>query len=329
MEALKTSVTCRRNSGFTLVELLVVIAIIGILIALLLPAIQAAREAARRSQCTNNLKQLGVALHNHHQALGKLPQGCTFGSSSPSNRTRSTWIISLLPYSENNSLYQLFDLKQPLGHAVNDRAVKSLVTFLICPSDPDSRMPILKNRCSLDNNPTECMGTWYLGSMGPTEPDECPLCLEGSPSFCCQGSGFGSNDTGVGMFQRWPRGIKFKEVRDGLSNTFMAGESLPTHSMHIAAFNENVPLGFTTVPMNLMEGKGDPQTHTGQLYYMCQGFKSMHRGGVNFLMADSSVLFVNDSISFVVYNALGTRAGAGKTFGTGKTPEPLSAQPPQ
>jgi prepilin-type N-terminal cleavage/methylation domain-containing protein/prepilin-type processing-associated H-X9-DG protein len=332
MEALQRPITPGRKTGFTLVELLVVIAIIGILIALLLPAIQAAREAARRAQCINTLRQLGIALHQHHQALGKLPQGCTFSAASfVSNPIRATWVIFLLPYSENKYVYDLFNLKKPLGDPVNDRAVKTVVSFLVCPSDPDARSPILKNRCTYDGNPSECMGTWYLASMGPTSPDGCPLCAENNPSYCCQGSSFGTGDggdSGVGMFQRYPRGIKFKEVRDGLSNTIMLGETLPTHSIHVAAFNENVPLGYTTVPMNLMEGKDAEQSHSGQPVNRCQGFKSMHSDGANFLMADGSGIFINDRIDFRIYNALGTRAGSVKSLGTGKTPEPRGAQPP-
>jgi prepilin-type N-terminal cleavage/methylation domain-containing protein/prepilin-type processing-associated H-X9-DG protein len=315
------------STGFTLVELLVVIAIIGILIAILLPAIQAAREAARRSQCINNLKQIGIALHNYHNAMGRLPYGATYAYPE----VHHTWGIDILPYAELMSHYKLFHLKDNLDSPINTMAFTTPVRLFICPTDPESRDPVMNNRCTVGRNPDRQTVTWYLGSSGPTHTgtENCYYCpfnreSESDPeSYCCQGMGNGYDPpgNGVGMFMRYQRGIKFSEVRDGTSNTFLAGESLPSHSIHICAFGENLPIAPTNIPLNTMAGKGWEQTHSqppgGQPFGICQGFKSMHPGGVNMLMADASVHFVKEFIDFALYNALGTRAGAGKRFKVG------------
>src|SRR3954453_3033933 len=139
----------RRMRGFTLIELLVVIAIIAILIALLLPAVQQAREAARRAQCVNNLKQLGVALHNYESAHNKLPPAGTFAppddvlklewyylqSIDLKSGTNYSWIVKLLPFLEEDSLYQQFNFKVPVTRNPTDPQAAQ-PTSLLCPSDP-------------------------------------------------------------------------------------------------------------------------------------------------------------------------------------------------
>jgi prepilin-type N-terminal cleavage/methylation domain-containing protein len=127
----------RRGSGFTLVELLVVIAIIGILVALLLPAIQAAREAARRTQCANNLRQLGTALHNHHSSKTAFPPGNVVngGWQSGAARTFTGWTIELMPYAEDQNLRDLYDDSLTIGHADNKEFRETFVPLFHCPSD--------------------------------------------------------------------------------------------------------------------------------------------------------------------------------------------------
>lgn len=124
--------------AFTLVELLVVIAIIGVLVALLLPAIQTAREAARRTQCQNNLKQIGIALLNYHDALGAFPPGIVYDEGhgpSISSKFRPNWIIRMLPFFEEEALFNAFDLDEYISEDVNRIARGTVVPTLVCPSD--------------------------------------------------------------------------------------------------------------------------------------------------------------------------------------------------
>jgi prepilin-type N-terminal cleavage/methylation domain-containing protein/prepilin-type processing-associated H-X9-DG protein len=293
-----------RRTAFTLVELLVVIAIIGILVALLLPAVQAAREAARRMECKNNLKQIGLALHSYHAAHSSLP----FASGYILAQT-GTWAAFILPYLEQQPLYDRFDFNQDMKAPANQTAVTTVVPGYICPSDPAGTEPVLPNRCAY--NPSPAMGLWYPVCMGPTEPDRCDFCPEPNPSYCCQGKNYGTHEPygGAGMFGRYPRGFRFADVADGLSGTIMAGETLPTHSIHNVAFGPNFPMCGTTIPLNLMEGKGDPQTHAGQPHWRVQGYKSLHPGGANLMLGDGSVRFFSEFIDYKLYNELGSRAG--------------------
>lgn len=310
----------RPNRGFTLVELLVVIAIIGILIALLLPAVQAAREAARRSQCTNHLRQIGLAMHNYHTAFGTLPYATGFDYPNPDPTSQGvfakggTWCIFLLPYLEQQALYDMFDLNQYTKHPNNAEAVVQIVSTFTCPSDPHSSDPVFDNRH--EHNPTTALGLWYPVSIGPTKMDACPFCYSQVPSednYCCQGHNFGSNSgegyprqNSVGMFGRHTSRIRLDDVNDGTSNTIMAGETLPSHCEFMGAYSVNFNCSGTGIPLNTMEGADDPELGWPR---KC-GYKSLHPGGVNFVMGDASVHFFPETIDYRLYNNLGTRDGA-------------------
>jgi prepilin-type N-terminal cleavage/methylation domain-containing protein len=142
-------ITRPSRPGFTLVELLVVIAIIGVLVSLLLPAVQAAREAARRSQCQNNLKQLGIALHNYHDTFKALPRGVTWGRPDPANPAspaqlayNHTWITSILPFVEQKPLYDSINHNAP---AWGQPHVSMQLNVLTCPSDGEFTAPQAHN----------------------------------------------------------------------------------------------------------------------------------------------------------------------------------------
>ncbi len=110
------------------------------------------------------------------------------------------------------------------------------------------------------------------------------------------------------MFHRYPTVIRLTDVKDGLTNTFMAGETLPGHSIHNVAFGGNFPMAGTSIPMNVMEGEGGTD-HTTSPHYRVQGFKSLHPSGANMMMGDGSVHFVSETIDYQLYNELGTRDG--------------------
>ncbi len=194
-----------RTAGFTLVELLVVIAIIGILVALLLPAIQAAREAARRSQCSNNLKNIGLALINFSDVYKRLPAAAAAHPSQPipfgSRAKGATWVLEIMPFIEEQALYDRFDKK--ISVTMNDRAAPDTngpllgvsLPFLVCPSDGDGVGHLgggvfaagvkcdggtsgVFNRVDVPQ-----MGLWYPVSAGPTVYDSpCPYCPTGANS---------------------------------------------------------------------------------------------------------------------------------------------------
>ena len=310
------SLVQRRLAAFTLVELLVVIAIIGVLIALLLPAVQAAREAARRTQCSNNLKQIGLGMHNYHDARKTLPSGA---SGIQSNVAGGTWASSILPYMEEQQAYDLFRFDLPMTHANNAKARSQVVRTLLCPTDPGASEPInAKHHAAVSLALVSRIS--YFGCLGPSHVDscaDCPVQTPGKTNYCCRLSwSFGSlPNTGLqitagqypGLLARWPRGIKFRQITDGLSSTFLVGETVSSDCGFNGAFVNNFCVTSTAISLNILESDKGLNT-TPALTRAC-GFKSQHPGGAHFLIADASVHFISDAIDYRLYNDLGTRDG--------------------
>jgi prepilin-type N-terminal cleavage/methylation domain-containing protein len=300
----------RCHQGFTLVELLVVIAIIAVLIGLLLPAVQSAREAARRSSCQNNMKQVALGLLNHHDTQGAFPFAtiCNINGAAPGYGTgaRQSWFHMLLPYVEEQAFYDRIkpriDRQEfPGGWPERNTIVKGFM----CPSDPV-------------NPKVEQQG--FHGNYVP-----------------CHGSSHSGSGTGQtnGMF--YPRSAtNLRDVTDGSSKTIMLGEIRLQADSVAASGAGNVVCGGTHDLRgryhNTYHGNAtfttmrSPNTPVGDLAQYCNGTpqvpcrgcassngemhaRSWHPGGVEVTMADGSVRFVSDSIEATVFQAVGTRAG--------------------
>ncbi len=299
-----------RHRGFTLVELLVVIAIIGILIALLLPAVQAAREAARRSHCSNNVKQIGLALHNYHDVHLAFPPG-SFWTGTAYADYRGSILVRLLMYLEQQPLYGLWDFRNPNGVSVDNQVFPGTSKLLqstqipayTCPSDV---WPAVGN-FAFHN---------YAASDGPTAHGNNANCS--CPTWASWNVYALAPYDGVhfaGPFTRWPQSTKMADVTDGLSNTIFFGEVRPQCSAHNsngwASSNNGQGLTATIVPINYDSCSRDAAEPDGCRRY-CNwstelGFKSLHPGGAQFLLGDASVRFISQTIDHWTYQYLGAK----------------------
>ncbi len=280
----------RSRAAFTLVELLVVIAIIGVLVALLLPAVQAAREAARRSSCQNNLKQIALASHNYHDTYLKLPP-----ASTATSLAGSSGFAAILPFLEQSNLYTLYDFSQGNSAPVNLAAVSQRIPTYLCPSCVFARtVPIAG--CDANNR---APGT-YAFSTGALDP-------------------WGANDGAIANAST-PQ-TDFASILDGTSNTFMAGESHWNFRDYLWGSAPPTPCsgqvrgGFTywSSPYPLAtafttRGPFNPKAMAGDSKRLAN-FRSNHPGGVNMANVDGSIRFVGETIDHAVLDAAATRAG--------------------
>ncbi len=299
----------RRRGAFTLVELLVVIAIIGILIALLLPAVQAAREAARRMQCSNNLKQIGLGLHNYHDTYHRLPAGAYSSQTSPTNQL--TWLVMILPYIEQRALAEQFDFNA-LGYGANLSLSKNRVDMFLCPS-AGLEYSSLRVRFT-GNEEEDCYTTHYRGVMGPKGDNP----TGGTYSVSMQPSSKHGGFALQGVLGR-DKHVRFADITDGLSQTFAVGELAWDDSMAYRAWTRGI--GNLSNPnssgdfvgaccVNVQFAIRDPDT----IYEWVGGFNdtsfgSQHPQGTHFLRCDGSVDFVSQDIDMAVYKARASRDG--------------------
>ncbi|MBA2114120.1 DUF1559 family PulG-like putative transporter [Bremerella alba] len=313
--------TRRRYAAFTLVELLVVIAIIGVLIALLLPAVQQAREAARRIQCNNNLKQLGLALHNYHDTFLVFPPG-KIGTTFPDTYTAATanrrlgWTAFIYPFIEQDNVYQQFvpymngDLQ--IGSPATWPASETRIPALNCPSDPASSKSIGFNSSGAER---ERAYHSYAGCMGST------------------GTMIGSDNSGSqlnGMFYSASK-TRMRDLTDGTSNTAMVGEiRLAEADGSQSGDSGDDWRGYTfnmAAPNNWFSTRNPPNTATADQLGRCrQDFddmpcvkvsvsndnmylhaRSMHPGGALTCLADGSVRFIPETIHTETFQFLGSR----------------------
>ena len=332
---MKLSNGFRHRSGFTLIELLVVIAIIGVLVGLLLPAVQQAREAARRSACGNKMKQNGLAMHTFADANRALPSGSTrrSGGSTAQNQIWKSFTVVLMPFIEMSTVYDKMDLlnqhqlsgtKAP-GQAVNNMTAlapvvggEPIYTAQFCPSDPDSFSGKTVDGKNLgmwgyhDNRRTG--GRCYDVSLGPTGfPSSPPDC---SAAWCRVANNWwnaGSrpvNDITAtpGVFN-WSYDFqcKFKDITDGTSNTLMLIERRPGLHKRSAMFMAEVGVPTSIRPNSSHIDVTTSDGNNPQRAKNC-GASSMHAGGVfGVATADGAGHWLSDTIDFQVYNYLGNR----------------------
>jgi len=302
------------RKAFTLIELLVVIAIIAILMGLLLPAVQKVRAAANRIQCVNNLKQMGLACHNYHDALGGLPPGYTAQLPYVDGATDTFpgwgWGGMLLPFLEQDNLYKSINFNASIASPENASAIRTMIKTYLCPADqtPSAAFPLPD---SFGNALVIAAPSSYAACVGGNETD-----VEAA--------------TGLGIFYRNSR-TRLTDITDGTSNTLMIGErawsnaqgiwagAVPSGVLKRGRFNPNPGTSLAFIPAT---GLVLAHSHLNNALTDTDGglddFSSNHVGGSNFVFADGSVHFIRsissdtatgytpDSIAF---QALGTIAG--------------------
>jgi prepilin-type N-terminal cleavage/methylation domain-containing protein/prepilin-type processing-associated H-X9-DG protein len=294
---------CRR--GFTLVELLVVIAIIGVLVALLLPAVQAAREAARRSQCTNNLKQVGLALHNYHDTYKVFPIGYHRMPNPLGQNERESygWMARILPFLEQQPLYDQLqvtrgllweNLSQLAGTAEGNALISAATTPLstaMCPSDTGFTRPGLvhSNRDFRNGIGTLAagLGNWQVG-------------VSNYPGVFGHRTVHGRNQNSGIFF--WDSAIGMSDILDGTSNTFAVGErdsQFCYGGVWVGVRNPNGrgDRGITVIGGYSRPVINSPVTAWNSDTGCGRGFSSLHPGGAQFLLADGSARFVSETIN--------------------------------
>jgi prepilin-type N-terminal cleavage/methylation domain-containing protein len=295
--------TLRR--GFTLVELLAVMAVIAVLMALLLPAVQASREAGRRTNCGNNLRQVALALQRFHETHKALPP-----NAQTAPRTGVSWMMEVLPFIEQEPLYRLVDARLPLNHPRNEAPSRTDIPLFRCPSDPSTRGPADYRSETSDaraGTSYKAVGgaNWEWGDHLVSHPIGR---FAGDTHGLCRGNGLLFAGTYAENPCPKPVVTDFTCVRDGLSNTFALGETVAEWTRWAWWFSYNGSTGTCAIPLNYRLGQVDLHAawdDWGRNY----GFYSGHPGGAQFAMCDAAVRFVPDSVDLGVYRGLATISG--------------------
>lgn len=308
------------HGAFTLVELLVVITIIGILVALLLPAIQAARDAGRTTDCKNNLRQIGVALTAYEGKKTHLPPGAvqtTTPGTDPPN-TYTNWAIEILPFLEKKNLYQRYDQELHNLHDSNLLVLQTTVDVYVCPVDSHRGMVLMPTQLEAHISGGIATGS-YKGVMGKRWGatngyfDYPPFVNNARRTANRRGP---LHLTGVGQFGP----VSSTNIRDGLSNTLLVGESMTvpsasfrasgmafwgsTHRFHNLGCPQ--PEGFTRIA-----DYDRCMQYTGNRHYLCdRTYGSLHGGGmINFVFCDGSARVISPNIDGEIFQRMATVAG--------------------
>ncbi len=294
--------------GFTLVELLVVIAIIGILVGLLLPAVQAAREAARRMSCSNNMRQIGLSVHNYHAAYNRMPSGWI--SELPADEPGWGWGAALLPFMEEQPLYEKINFSVAISDTQHEKVREQVVSTFLCPSDPGPTLfwiaeadeahhhdhddeghhdddhdhdPMVgvTNIDDAEHHLFSIARANYVGMFGTLEIEDHP--------FRGDGSFFGNSQ------------LRFRDYLDGMSQTIMLGERSGElgNSIWAGVIPEAAEAEARIV------GTTDHTPNSAVRHF--DDFGSRHVGGCHFVLADGSVKMITQFIDLKVYQGLATR----------------------
>ena len=312
----------RRRQGFTMIEVIVVVAIIAVLISLLLPAVQSAREAARRTQCANNLLQLGIAIQNYESTHQVLPPGVV-NPTGPIVESAASyqfgWITQILPYLEQKNLYKNLDFNVGIYQAANLTARSISINTLLCPSEPQGRSSVPSFGGGLSTGLPDPAQTTYAACHNDVEA---PIDADNRGVFFLNSH------------------VRTDEIEDGLTHTIFLGEKRsPGDELGWASGtratlrNTGTPINGTRFdPTNLssymvafsQDGQpsdpgapdqpdnppgGPPETPSPPATpIIVGGFGSFHPSGANFLFGDGSVRFLRTSIDGRIYRLLGNRA---------------------
>lgn len=305
---------CKERTGFTLVELLVVIAIIGILIALLLPAVQAAREAARRSQCSNNLKQQMLALHNYHDSFKVFPSGGInhLAGAGITGPHLINWSIAILPFMEQAPLHSQYRMDLVNTDAANAPVIQTIVPTYNCPSDPEN---VKLETPASGPRPHAFRHSSYRGITGYSDNGNCWF-------DCEQWRTGGCNSTHKGLLHATGPDVRLDcermgTVKDGTSNTLALGEYYTSTTTSRGSF-----WGYTYTSYALSSFTWRQPRTFGADYNLClavggaggsnpckRAFGSMHPGGGQFAIVDGSVRFVSETTQMDLLCYLSTIAG--------------------
>ncbi len=311
-----------KRSAFTLVELLVVIAIIGILIALLLPAVQAAREVARRMQCTNNLKQLMLGFHGYHDIYHALPPEAWLKFKN--DKSQGLGILArVLPFLEQSTIHGQIDFSNPYeedegtpGYQGNETLAKIKIPCFQCPSCDVS----FSSMMSLYNQEIDCYTAHYYGNSGAvgeigTSGKYYSLIRTADENGGAYGGGPNANN---GIFFE-NNCMKFAAIIDGLSNTFCLGEianddyqgylawirgayANPYNGAIIYTSSKNMDW-----PLNVIKDRDNANAGLYRQFYSTGSFSSHHSGGVSFALCDGSVRFVSESTDLAILKGMASR----------------------
>ncbi|MCC7475230.1 MAG: DUF1559 domain-containing protein [Pirellulales bacterium] len=287
--------------GFSLVEVLVVIAIIGILVALLLPAIQASREAARKSSCKNNLRQVAIAMHNFESARKRLPSGYQYAPGPQGNSLGYSWTALLLPFMELQSMYDAFDFKKPIFDNINAAIREQHIPSLLCPTD------VLSATGYVEMGTERYAMACYVANFGTPDLDddqEQQLAPSGRP---------------WGPFYRNSR-TRLQEITDGLAHTLMVGER--QNGPFRTAGSHGVHIEYETTWAGAVRDVGDASDDHGHMVLFQTGHTpnhansddrdvcASHSGEALFALCDGSVHSIREDIDESLYFALGTMNGS-------------------